>query len=215
MSGRRTTMSVLVLSVAASSAALAQKTEVHFGVLAGASFAKISGSDVTGDVKIRTGFAAGGFVNIGVSKNFAIEPEALFVQKGAKQTDSGVESKIKVSYVEVPVLLKLRFPSASGGTVVPHVYAGPYLGFKAGCHISATDGSITASANCADAPFNAKIKSTDFGATFGAGVDVGRAIIDARYDLGLTKLGNDPSGDNDIKSRTILLLVGWTFRAPD
>lgn len=212
MSCCRTTMSVLVLSVAASSAALAQKTKAHFGVLAGAAFAKVSGKDATGDIKIRTGIAGGGFVTIGVSRNVGIEPEVLYVQKGAKQTESGVESKFKVSYVEVPVLLKLRFPGKSGGTVVPHVYAGPYLGFKAGCRISATSGSTSLSGNCADSPFDVKIKSTDFGATFGGGVDVGRAIIDVRYDLGLSKVGNETT-DNDIKIRVIYLLVGWTFRA--
>jgi hypothetical protein len=207
-------MSVFVLSVAASSAALAQKTEVHFGVLAGAAFAKVGGKDATGDIKTRVGIAAGGFVNIGVSKNFAIEPEALFVQKGAKRTESGTASNLKLSYVEVPVLLKVRFAGASKGTVVPHLYAGPYLGFKAGCHLSATSGSITASAKCEDSPFDFKVKSTDFGATFGGGVDVGRAIIDVRYDLGFSKIGNDPGGDNDIKNRVFYLLVGWTFRAP-
>ena len=192
---RRTILSALVLSVAASSGVLAQ-AEVHFGVLAGGVFAKVGGSDATGDIKTRVGIAAGGFVTIGVSKNFAIEPEALFVQKGAKQEESGVTSNLKLSYVEVPVLLKLRFPGS--GTVVPHVYAGPYLGFKAGCHLSGTDGTVSASVNCDEDPFNFKVKSTDFGATFGGGVDVGRAIIDVRYDLGFSKIGDDTGGDNDI-----------------
>jgi hypothetical protein len=191
---------------------LAQKTDVHFGVLAGAAFAKLGGSDATGDIKTRVGIAAGGFVTIGISKNVAIEPEALFVQKGAKQTESGVETKLKLSYVEVPVLLKLRFPGS--GTVVPHIYAGPYLGFKAGCNLTGTQGSVTVSAKCEDQAFDFKVKSTDFGATFGGGVDVGRAIIDVRYDLGFSKIP-DSSTDNNIKNRAFYLLVGWTFRSPN
>jgi hypothetical protein len=208
---RRTIVSALVLSVAASSAALAQKSEVHFGVLAGGVFAKVGGKDVESvDIKTRVGLAAGGFVTIGVSKNFAIEPEALFVQKGAKEEETGETLSLKVSYVEVPVLLKLRFPGS--GTVVPHVYAGPYVAFKAGCNLKGTAGSITISGKCEDEDVH--IKSTDFGATFGGGVDVGRAIIDVRYDLGFSKIGDDTSGDNDIKNRAFYLLVGWTFRAP-
>jgi hypothetical protein len=210
---RRTLVSALVLSVVTASAALAQKSEVHFGVLAGAAFAKVGGSDVTGDVKTRVGIAAGGFVTIGISKNFAIEPEALYVQKGAKRTETGETFKIKISYVEVPVLLKLRFPGNSGGVVVPHIYAGPYLGFKAGCNITGTSGSVTLSAKCEDQAFDFKVKSTDFGATFGGGVDVGRAIIDVRYDLGFSKIP-DSSTDNNVKNRVFYLLVGWTFRAP-
>ena len=37
---------------------------------------------------------------------------------------------------------------------------------------------------------------------------------DWRDDLGLSKVGDDPSGNNDVKNRTIYLLAGWTFRAP-
>jgi hypothetical protein len=193
----------------ASAVVLAQGagTKVHFGVLAGATFAKVGGKDTEGqNIKTRVGIAGGGFVGIGVSKNFEIEPEVLFAQKGAKASDVSSTTNLKVSYVEVPVLLKLRFPGKSGGTVVPHVYAGPYLGFKAGCHVSSTGSS----GSCTDEDVN--IKSTDFGATFGGGVDVGRALIDVRYDLGLSKIGNDTS-NNDIKTKTFYLLVGWTFRA--
>ncbi|HEV8195556.1 MAG TPA: porin family protein [Gemmatimonadales bacterium] len=209
---RRIVISTLALCPMVSAVGLAQGagTKVHFGVLAGATFAKLGGKDTEGEnIKNRTGFAGGGFVGLGVSKNFEIEPEVLFVQKGAKASETGFTENLKVSYVEVPVLLKLRFPGKSGGTVVPHIYAGPYLGFKAGCHLSGTEGSTSFSGNCADEDFN--IKSTDFGATFGGGVDVGRAIIDVRYDLGFSKISDDVSS-NDIKTRTLYLLVGWTFR---
>jgi hypothetical protein len=210
---RRIVISTLALCPMISAVVLAQGagTKVHFGVLAGATFAKVGGKDTEGEnIKNRTGFAGGGFVGLGVSKNFEIEPEVLFVQKGAKVTDGSTTTKLKVSYVEVPVLLKLRFPGKSGGTVVPHIYAGPYLGFKAGCRISGTIGTTTISGSCADEDVN--LKSTDFGATFGGGVDVGRAIIDVRYDLGLSKIGDDASS-NDIKNRAFYLLVGWTFRS--
>ena len=165
------------------------------------------------NIKTRVGIAGGAFVTIGVSRNFAVEPEVLYAQKGVKTSDATATAKIKVSYVELPVLLKLRVPGKSGGIVVPHVYAGPYLGFKAGCRISGTGGSVTVSGACEDQPFAVKIKSTDFGATFGGGVDVGRAIIDVRYDLGLSKIGNNTS-NNDVKNRVFYLLAGWTFRAP-
>jgi hypothetical protein len=212
---RRVVISSLALGLAISSVALAQGADrkAHFGVLAGGAFAKVGGKDTQDqNIKTRVGIAAGGFVTVGVSKNFAIEPELLFVQKGGKGSDATSTTNLKVSYVELPVLLKFRFPGKSGGVVVPHIYVGPTLGFKAGCNLSGTDGSITVSGKCEAQPFDFKIKSTDFGATFGGGVDVGRAIIDVRYDLGLTKIGNDTS-NNDIKNRVFYLLAGWTFRA--
>lgn len=188
---------------------------VHFGVMGAGVFSKIGGEAVQGEeISTRVGFALGGFATIGMGRNLAIEPGILFTQKGAKSVDGTTSSKLQLSYVEVPVLVKLRFPGASGGMVVPHVYAGPYLGFKAGCRLSSTNGSVSVSAGCEDQPFDVRIKSTDFGATLGAGVDVGRAIIDVRYDLGLSKIGGDPV-DSDLKNRSFYLLVGWTFRSPN
>lgn len=70
---------------------------------------------------------------------------------------------------------------------------------------------MTVSGNCADSPFDVKIKSTDLSRVFGGGVDVGRAIIDARYDLGLSKL-LDQTTQNHVRNRALYLLVGWTFR---
>ena len=213
---RRLVIPNLALSFVISSIAPAQGTarNVHFGVLAGGAFAKVSGKDTKGqNITTRVGIAAGGFVTIGVSRNFAIEPEVLFAQKGVKSSDATSTANLKLSYVEVPVLLKFRFPGTSGGVVVPHLYAGPYLGFKAGCRVSGTDGTLTVSGKCESQPFDVKVKSTDFGATFGGGVDVGRAIIDVRYDLGLSKIGNNTS-NNDVKNRVFYLLAGWTFRAP-
>lgn len=206
----------LAVSLSVAPAALAQSAvrSTHFGVVAGAAFAKVGGPDVADeDVKSRVGIAAGGFATLGISRNVAIQPELLYSQKGAKSTEGEVTSRVRLSYVEVPVLLKLRFPGSGGGTVVPHVYAGPYFGVRVGCSVSASNGTATISSGCGDQAADIHIKSSDFGATFGGGVDVGRAIIDVRYDLGLSKIGSETT-NNDVKNRVLYLLVGWTFRAP-
>jgi hypothetical protein len=214
MRAQRVVVSGLTLLLAISSAVFAQPglVKVHFGVLAGAAFDKPGGTDATDINGTYTGFGIGGFVGLQVTPGFAIEPEAFYVRKGAKTVNSGVTGKIRVPYFEIPVLAKLRIPVKGGSIVSPHLYAGPALGFKAGCHLNATDGTTSISEDC-DAE-NIKLKSTDFSVTFGGGVDIGRAIIDVRYDLGLSKIGNDPSGGNDVKNRTLYLLAGWTFRAP-
>jgi hypothetical protein len=95
--------------------------------------------------------------------------------------------------------------------VSPHIYAGPAIAFKAGCSVKFTGGSVTIGGTCADNDVH--LKSTDFNLTFGGGVDVGRALIDVRYDLGLSKI-SDETTDNDVKTRTLYLLTGWTLRSP-
>lgn len=218
---QRVVVSGFVLTLAMSSAAVAQHgpVKVHFGVFGGASFDKPGGPDATDINGSYTGFGVGGFVGLQLTPGFAIEPEALYVQKGAKTStaDPGGEiiGKIKVPYFEVPVLAKLRMPVKGSSIVSPHVYAGPALAFKSGCHAKFTQGSNSLSGGCDDSGIDVKLKSTDFSVVFGGGVDIGRAIVDVRYDLGLSKIGDNSSGTrNDVKNRTIYLLAGWTFRAP-
>ncbi len=211
---RSVVMSSLALCLAISSLALAQSTarKAHFGVLGGVAFSKPGGPDATNIDGSHTGLAVGGFVTVQVTHGFAIEPEALYVQKGAKIKDTGGSGKVKVPYFEIPVLAKLRIPPRGGSIVSPHAYVGPALGFKAGCHASFTIGTTSISDSCDAATIDVKIKSTDLSLVFGGGVDIGRALLDVRYDLGLSKI-DDNTSNNNVKNRTLYFLAGWTFRA--
>ena len=214
----RVGVSGLLLSAAVAMTAEAQGgRQVDFGVLAGGTFSKFGGADKdifgAGSSKTRVGFAAGGFVAVSLAPAFAIEPEVLFVQKGQKGELTGGTAQVKLSYLEVPLLLKVRMPAKGNGSQFsPHAYAGPAIGFKTSCTIAThpTGGSAT-SQSCEDAGTDAK--STDISLVLGAGVDIGRAIITARYDLGLKTIDSSSSPD-DVKNRTFYLLAGWTFRTP-
>jgi outer membrane protein with beta-barrel domain len=216
MKSQRVVVSGLVASLVLSSAALAQhqSLKTRFGVLGGAAFDKPGGADTQQIDGSYTGFAVGGFVGLQLTPGFAIEPEALYVQKGIKLDATAGNTKVKVPYFEIPVLAKLRIPAKGQSIVSPHIYAGPALAFKVGCHVKGTGSTGTISEPCDATGIDVRIKSTDFSLTFGGGVDVGRAIIDVRYDLGLSKFSDNPSGNNDAKHRTIYLLAGWTFGAP-
>lgn len=199
--------SLLVAVGSLSAAPLAAQVPVQFGVMAGASFAKLGGSDV-GSNDTRTGFVAGGFLRFTPAGMFALEPQLLYVQKGAKADfGGGITGTLKLDYVQVPVLIKLNIPMADKA-VAPNIFVGPAIGFKASCKISASNGSSSASGSCADNDFG--IKSTDFSAVFGAGLDIRHFSFQGRYDLGLTKLG-DGSANNDVKNRAWLLTVGYAF----
>ncbi len=213
MRARRTVVSAVCLGLAFGSVGFAQGPgkKTSLGVFAGGAFDKPGGPDASEVNGTYTGWAVGGFVAFQLTPSFAIVPQASYVQKGAKISDATSTGKLKIPYFEIPVLAHLRIPPKGGSIVSPHVYAGPALGFKAGCRVKLTEGTTTISDTCDAA--DVKVKSTDFGLTFGGGVDIGRAIVDVRYDLGLSKLGDTGSNDN-VKNRTIYLLAGWTFRAP-
>src|ERR1041384_5194413 len=173
MRAQRVVVSGLTLLLAISSAVFAQPglVKVHFGVFGGASFDKPGGADATDINGTYTGFGVGGFVGFRLTPGFAIQPEALYVQKGAKTTQSDpggtITGKIKVPYFEIPVLAKLSIPVKGAGIVSPHAYAGPALAFKTGCHVKATQGSTSYSDRCDAANIDLRIKSTDFSLVFG------------------------------------------------
>jgi hypothetical protein len=47
----------------------------------------------------------------------------------------------------------------------------------------------------------------------GAGADFRYLFVDLRFDLGLTRIGRT-AGQEDIKNRTLSLVVGTEFRGP-
>ena len=95
----------------------ASAQETKFGVRAGADFATVKTTwvhPVTGDETTvsgsETGFFAGGFVEIGMSESFAIQPEVLYV---------GISD---FNMINVPVLVKYSFGDFSA-------LAGPGLNY--------------------------------------------------------------------------------------
>jgi hypothetical protein len=85
----------LVLSYA--SVAVGQtvaKPSPRFGLIGGINLATLSGSDAEG-LENRTGFMGGLLFSIPITKDFAIQPEAIFTMKGAeaKSTEASAAAK--------------------------------------------------------------------------------------------------------------------------
>ena len=211
--GKRSSLLLLGLWVASVGVASAQGLrKVGFSVMAGPAFAKFGGADVGEVDKTRVGLAVGLSAVVPVSPNFAVQPELWFVQKGGKAEGGGAEASVKLSYIQLPVLAKFRIPATGTRQISPHAYAGGALGFKVGCRLSVSGGGSTISGDCDEDP-DSDVKGTDMSLVFGAGVDIGRAMVGIRYDLGLTKLDGSPE-QNDIKNRTLYLLAGFLFHSP-
>ncbi len=198
------------LAAVLAGAAEAQDRSVRLGILGGATFATFGGDDVE-DLDSKVGLTFGGFASFGVSRNLAIETGATFTQRGAKSSSSGVTEKVKLDYVEVPVLLSVRLPGASA--VTPFFGAGPAVGFRVGCSFSASGGGTSVGTGCdvVEDALDADLKGTDFGLLGEAGVDVRALRFAIRYYLGLSKIdGASPA--IDAKNRAFSFLVGYAFQ---
>ncbi len=167
-----------------------------FGPKAGINISNYTGGDFKTDSKV--GYHFGGMLNFGIGNHFSIQPEVLFSTVGAKVEDKqNVTSKdnFKVSYVTVPVMLKLK---TTGGF---YVEAGPQVGFR-----TSTDLGNQTIDNFA------KNLDLSLGGGIGYQSNIGLGI-GVRYIAGLTKVGNF-SGSNidpDFKNSVIQASLFWAI----
>jgi len=203
---------VLLLGLMASQA----EAGVKFGVKGGLALANIKSIPDTFEGykwENKQGLVGGVFAEIGLVGGFSLQPEVLYVQKGAKFSfsEEGITgtAKFNVDYVEIPLLLKYNL--ISSGLTIPSVYAGPYFGFNTRARlVFKMEGYPEEYLELKD-----DIKDTEFGLTFGLGLTqklgVMKVTLDARYDLGLSNIAEEAEGPESIKTRTWLFMVGVCF----
>ncbi|MBN2184753.1 MAG: PorT family protein [Candidatus Krumholzibacteriota bacterium] len=172
------------------------------GFKGGLNLANLSGDDIEG-MKMKLCFGGGVFLNYQITESISLQPELLFVMKGAKVDEDEVDAGFKASYIDIPVLAKFSVPME--GAFAPCFFAGPYIGFNMSAKMYFEDEEID---------FKDSVKSTDFGLVFGGGFDYdmgeGYLSFDARYALGLTTL-DDSDLEEDVKNTGIMFMVGYGF----
>ena len=172
------------------------------------------------------GFQAGLTLDLGLSDLFTIQPEVLYIQKGGKSTftandNNKLESRYYYNYVEVPVLAKLKFYGADGGSGF-YFLAGPYVSLALSGKVK-TDLTVLGQTTSTEDDFvfnnddaRARAKRLDYGVSFGGGIKINRLFLDLRYSYGLNNvLDNDADNNNDdkpfLRHRGIGLTAGVEF----
>jgi hypothetical protein len=180
--------------------------DVQFGIKAGGNMARPTGADADdplATLKSRVGFTGGIFLAFNFGRVVTIQSEVLYTMKGATYValDDSYTDKLSADYIEIPLLLKLRIPTP---VVQPFVFAGPSVGFK-----------LKEKLESNGVPLDETIlKNNDYGAIFGAGVNVGRNfMVDVRYSLGLQKVISTFEGDvePDFKNGVWSASIGIAF----
>lgn len=216
---------VLLLTVPVSSP-VATAAPIHLGAKGGVNFANLSFDTDSDELQdSRTGLAVGAFVTIPVNRFLSIQPEVLYMEKGDEQDFSnelvdlgdGVPVLfsgtlgIELANVEVPVLAKLNL-SPPGAGISAALFAGPAVGINVTADLVASaEGSNASAAGSVDV--SEFVKSVEFGLVFGGGVEFplgagGQTVgVEARFNLGLSDLNDDPTDDETINSRTVSVLA--------
>lgn len=156
---------------------------IDFGVKLGANFSTLS--DAAG-AKNKTGFHGGVFLGLKFSDKFALQPELLYSQQGAKFDPGNVD----LSYANVPVVVKYYIFKGL------NLQVGPQFGFVVDDNFEETFGE------------GVDPEGFDISGLAGVGLDLPLGIrIDARYNFGLTEVVKDVDGKNGVFS----IALGYSF----
>jgi hypothetical protein len=208
---------VLAVSLLLIGSSISQ-VKISGGILGGLNLANLTVDPEPTGISLDnlTGFGVGGVFNIEFAGGFCIQAEPMYLQGGAQTTISeqgiSVDLKIKVDYISIPVLFTYVFQTGEN-RIQPYIFAGPGLGFLMSANASGEAGGITADLDIKDS-----LKTIDFNALFGAGVNipvgVNTIFVEGRYSLGLTNINNSDflsAGAVTIKTKGIQFFAGIRF----
>ena len=203
---------ILVLVLAAAVAAAPAHAGAAFGVKGGVSISQVQ-ADLF-DTDNRTGFVGGVYGAFDLTPMIGIQPELLYVRKGADlYSYSGdvlgfpIDETVTldVDYLEIPVLLRVSLPVAEPLGV--RLLAGPVASLK-------VDEKLSVSGLFGHSFDSDQVKSADFGIAAGAAVAFRsgnlRVVGEGRYTFGLTNISDLPFG-GDVKNGSFYAMAGLEF----
>ena len=173
-------------------------------------FAQYSAGDITIQPKVglnvssttsdaaeyKAGFVGGAELEYHASPMLGISAGVLYSMQGAKVKDSDV--KMNLNYINIPILA--------------NVYVANGLALKAGIQPAFNvSNKVKADGISVDydkyAPEEGKIKSFDFAIPVGLSYEYMNVCLDARYNIGLTKLADA----GDAKNSVFQITLGYKF----
>lgn len=161
----------------------AQRTGLKAGVtLASAQYTVKSTSISTSNL---AGFHGGLMIELPVSNSVFINTGLFYSQKGMKMSILGVEGKVSIDYLEIPLSLTYKYD-----LIVAKLFVqlGPYIGLG-------LSGRVDAGQQVQKIEFgsdNDELKRTDFGINVGGDIEIKFIQLGVNYGLGLVDLENDP-----------------------
>lgn len=221
-------MKKLLLSTAVllfTTAAFAQTTRI--GIKGGVNLSKYNykgsnnDANINGNTKDNLGFNLTGFADLGVAKNFFIQPGISLQNKGTKSESvaggTTFTSTDNTMTIDIPVNAVYSIPTGNIGAV--QLSAGPYIGFAiAGQRKTETAGQAGSVTTKNDLKFgntiNDDVNPLDYGANFGLAYRLNSGfLVGANYGLGLSNLipNDNRDGDEKVSQRVLGLSVGFSF----
>ena len=180
-------------------------SDIKYGAKGGLNLANIVGNDA-GDANNYIGFNVGFFVEIPVTDKLIFQPEILYSAQGSKSDGIidgyNVDATLKFNYINVPLMFKYQVANKFS------LEAGPYIGFLTSAKLKFdVEGLGSDTVDMKD-----DVKSTDFGIGVGMNYEFSDVIFaNARYQGGLTEIGDSEAGGNSVKNSVFQIGLGFRF----
>ncbi|MCC6245368.1 MAG: PorT family protein [Gemmatimonadaceae bacterium] len=209
----RATLALTFVAVSALSSATASAQRL--AILGGGTYSQLRGVENV-SVKSRSGTMLGVSLTIPAGESWSFQPEALFLNKGGAITRAaGERQDVRLDYFEIPLLLRREF--AAGGTLNPHLYAGPSVGYQLNCKVTVEGPGIPNTSSDCRRDLFLEPASVDWGAVVGAGVDLSLGGLGvtggARYGFGLANINKDDGAalEQRVRNGTLTVYGGILF----
>ena len=141
------------------------------------------------DSETKTGLTIGAEAEYGFTEKIGFSAGLLYSQQGCKF--DGDDDEEKLDYINIPVLA--------------NYYVMPGLAIKAGIQ----PGFLMSAKDENSKSFKDHCKSFAFSIPIGASYEIQNFVVDARYNLGLTKINK--RGDKSHKNSLFSITVGYKF----
>lgn len=188
---------VFVLMLGASSAfAQSNGNGIGVGIKGGLLFSNLDFGADDDFLKNKTGFTGGLFIGGNRGGLLGVEADIFYSSKGANVDGSGSDFDIRM--LEIPVLLRLNVGSGSLSSARVYGLAGPSMGFRLKSEFGGID----------IVDFT---EGYDVNVVLGAGVELTRFLVEARYNHGVKNISKNFSESADIKTRSYAVLLGIRF----
>lgn len=181
------------------------QTPLSYGVKAEANMSNFLLSDLDDQTStMKLGPTLGGFLNIGVSPHFSIQPEVMFYYRTSEMEVGAAEDNFKQWGMQVPVYFLGQTHTYNGKF---YAGVGPYVGLGFDARYDDADMNLYKKVND-----EADMNRWDFG--FGAlvGYEFHNGFqINAGYQLGLVDQLDALKDDASMRTQTVSLGVGYRF----
>lgn len=201
---------IVAAALTATAATASHVQAQEFALKAGVA---VSRFDITGNVPfdesyVSTSFGAQYRMRFGP---VALQPEVHMISRGGKFSVDGDEERVKLEYIEFPLLLVVPFQL---GRLEPYLFGGPWLGLETRCRYTFEEEGLKTNLGCESAGDAFDRKALDYGVAVGGGaahrLGSGKLMLEARHTRGLRNI-YDGAGEAEVLNRSFVVLLGYTI----